>query len=1494
MPELGKATYVIVIDSKQFEKDLERVEKKTEAATEAIEDGFVDVEKQSAKSSKKVREDQEGVGDAVEDVGRKMDKVLDKIGINELRFKRWSKKVRKEATKVDQELAKLWKGASKSGDRTIKFKIDKSITGLAEAEAALDVVARNRDVEFSVKRSAIDRMQGAVSGAFDGIDRRANRSGGVLSGIFMSLGNLVGAFGSQVATMGSKAWAAGGELTFMGMSGAKLAAVIAAVLVLVTALVVAVVALVSSLAMAAAALGALAVAGGALMLAFGVGAMAAITRFKNTVGEAESAATKLRDRFKEVKSAFQQATKGGADKVLAGAAQALARFGPMLQKLEPAFTRFGGAVGKALSAIGKNLTTPTWIKSWQKLFGMASKAIGPLSKSLTAVFAIMRNIAMAAMPFLIKGLRSVAKTLGGWNKGTKNLEETRSVIGNMVGHLKSWWNFLKAVGGALGDLMGLAAGEGKSMVDTLTAGVNKMREFLQSAKGGREVKEFFAGFTPLINEMFTFIGKAVVLIAQAVQFLTPALAPLFKGANMILSVFMGLFAMLNKIPAPIRAVGLIIGVAFLGPIGAVAAAIAALGLLWDPLKAAAVSAWNWISDAAGRVWDRFKAIGNFVGGPLSAYFKAWKAVASAAFQVIHGLAILFYNKALKPIIQALSGPAKFAFNLIKTVAVAAFMKITAPARNLFSLVKGGFEKILSVAKSVAPKLGGAFSSAWESIKGVFSDGVSAAIDFLNMIIDALNHLPEVDIGRIGGGVAIDNSPGSGGRGRGRAGTTRNRRGGVERQGEVVNAPGFFAGEEAPRHHEYILATNPKYRDRNMGLWAAAGADLGVPGFAQGGIPGFGIGGVVSSGISSGANAVSGAAGSVKDSITDTAGSVISAFPSPGDFLPDWLLSTGGWAINEMKDWAKGKAGDVAKSVGNKVNPFNFAGGVWPAYAQGGLRPAKGRGVKFWPGGSPKSPKGDLWSADEAATGLWQTGLDEARSEQLSTKLFGESGGRSNAVGNDPGGTHGLGLFQITTGYNDDLIAKYGGIGAMKKAIPNLFAARDIMRRQGIGAWYAGSGAPGRVRKDWALRGGPTKGDSTRKKNVKGKGTKKASSLGLSAGVQKRIKSHSSLADLYEEYANRASALEGAVFGIEERGWLEKELVELIMLRNALIEALSQLQAYLDELNAQIAGTAPAPTKSKKGPKQQGAGPGNVSRARLKDNAWVDSHTMAVGHWLADKMNTSITDGWRPQNAGYGAANSSHKRGTPDNPGALDFAAASRAFQNFAGRNVAGLTENLLNDAYSTGPHNHIAFFKKGGVSKGKKKKGPSAGGDLKALKSERGKVTAKIAEVGSALSDVEGLGPWAGIPLSTLPPVGEIGGRIFDVQTRTRDLGGSGSGSGGVDSGGMTVDNLKEVMALKSLGVTFNTDQFAGVFHAGGQAGFKSSIDEGFALVRNRETLLNEDQTQAIGDALDSGDGAGSTLYAEIYVGGEKIDERVDVRLKKRHKKAKNAYKAGV
>lgn len=73
---------------------------------------------------------------------------------------------------------------------------------------------------------------------------------------------------------------------------------------------------------------------------------------------------------------------------------------------------------------------------------------------------------------------------------------------------------------------------------------------------------------------------------------------------------------------------------------------------------------------------------------------------------------------------------------------------------------------------------------------------------------------------------------------------------------------------------------------------------------------------------------------------------------------------------------------------------------------------------------------------------------------MARTAIGESNLRPGATGIDPGGTKGLGLWMITTGFNDGLISKLGGEDAMRNPVLNAQAMNSIFDSQGIGAWYS--------------------------------------------------------------------------------------------------------------------------------------------------------------------------------------------------------------------------------------------------------------------------------------------------------------------------------------------------------------------------------------------------------------------------------------------------------
>lgn len=81
---------------------------------------------------------------------------------------------------------------------------------------------------------------------------------------------------------------------------------------------------------------------------------------------------------------------------------------------------------------------------------------------------------------------------------------------------------------------------------------------------------------------------------------------------------------------------------------------------------------------------------------------------------------------------------------------------------------------------------------------------------------------------------------------------------------------------------------------------------------------------------------------------------------------------------------------------------------------------------------------------------------------------GESDNYPGVYGIDPGGTEGLGLLQITTGFNDARIRKWGGRKQMFNPLKNAKAGKEIYDEQGLGAWYGLKFVTG------MMKGGPLK------------------------------------------------------------------------------------------------------------------------------------------------------------------------------------------------------------------------------------------------------------------------------------------------------------------------------------------------------------------------------------------------------------------------------------
>lgn len=249
-------------------------------------------------------------------------------------------------------------------------------------------------------------------------------------------------------------------------------------------------------------------------------------------------------------------------------------------------------------------------------------------------------------------------------------------------------------------------------------------------------------------------------------------------------------------------------------------AVTTIGGLWDAMRSAAITAWNAIRSAASTAWglirdailapvrfarDQLDIVVTGIGNRMDAGWEAIKSGAATAWNAIRDV-ILTPIRAARDLIGGENG-------------IWAQMKNHAEA-GWGALVKG----VAGFAGEVKDKIEAAFRGA-----------ANLVIKFVRAIIGAINLIPGLpnikppellaDKDARGGTFARSGSmPGA---------TEAFAHGGAfARTGGFVNAPITLMGEEAPRHPEFVIPTNPAYRGRAQMLLGQAAGAIGL---AEGGV-----------------------------------------------------------------------------------------------------------------------------------------------------------------------------------------------------------------------------------------------------------------------------------------------------------------------------------------------------------------------------------------------------------------------------------------------------------------------------------------------------------------------------------------------------------------------------------------------------------------------------------------------------------------------------------
>ncbi len=253
----------------------------------------------------------------------------------------------------------------------------------------------------------------------------------------------------------------------------------------------------------------------------------------------------------EMKRAFNEITAGGADNIFQGLADALNTLAPAIKGLKDNFTDLGQAVGDAFRLMGREFASPEWQRIFAGLINLAERIVPIVARGFIGLARVFGNIARAAKPFLIDGLKAITGSIRDLANLTQDKGVLGAAVGSMIDNLKSWVNLIGQVAGAWIAFATVAAPFGQQMVDFFAEGAEKLREFFQSAQGKNQTEAFFRDTIPLAKSTLSTIGTLLQVFLAFGQLVAPALKPAMDVLNEFLKIVRDILQAAADLPGPL-------------------------------------------------------------------------------------------------------------------------------------------------------------------------------------------------------------------------------------------------------------------------------------------------------------------------------------------------------------------------------------------------------------------------------------------------------------------------------------------------------------------------------------------------------------------------------------------------------------------------------------------------------------------------------------------------------------------------------------------------------------------------------------------------------------------------------------------------------------------------------------------------------------------------------------------------------------------------------
>lgn len=322
--------------------------------------------------------------------------------------------------------------------------------------------------------------------------------------------------------------------------------------------------------------------------------------------------------------------------------------------------------------------------------------VGPGVAGGTNLLITLLRYVRVAGPYVVQAARGFLQWTAGLRAASADGDRVNRQVATLVGHARSWWELLTAIGRLGVAVFGATEREGRSLVDTITRGVDRLTAWVNAANASGRSQSSFARWGRLFRTVGQGVARAAAVIVRLAEAALPGLQSGASGVSVIfgllllrLQILTAVLEFLGPLVGPLivafaawkvatialTAAQIALSIAFrLTPLGwvvtGITLVIAALVLMWTHwagfrnfirgvwawIKTAATDTWGWVTQA---IRDFVSFLGGVRGSVTHALDGIWEGFKAGGRAAINWV-ISMFNRGFATINSITPGAIKVA------------------------------------------------------------------------------------------------------------------------------------------------------------------------------------------------------------------------------------------------------------------------------------------------------------------------------------------------------------------------------------------------------------------------------------------------------------------------------------------------------------------------------------------------------------------------------------------------------------------------------------------------------------------------------------------------------------------------------------------------------------------------------------------------------------------------------------------------------------------